>query len=127
MLYLTKTIFVYRFYKILVIEPTTEVKAESIGAPSVKEIASVALEISSQSINLFDPSPDYMVGIHGRSTPGRGDGPIHNLLEDHTILDPPEDPSPLPWDLRVDHLCCLTATHQGPVSQKNLRLTRNMS
>jgi hypothetical protein len=38
MLYLSKTIFVYRFYKILVIEPTTEVKAESIGAPSVKEI-----------------------------------------------------------------------------------------
>jgi hypothetical protein len=30
--------FVYRFYKILVIEPTTEVKAERIGAPSVKEI-----------------------------------------------------------------------------------------
>jgi hypothetical protein len=39
MLYQSKTIFVYRFYKILVIEPTTEVKAESIGAPSVKEIA----------------------------------------------------------------------------------------
>jgi hypothetical protein len=39
MLYLSKTIFVYGFYKILVIEPTTEVKAESIGAPSVKEIA----------------------------------------------------------------------------------------
>jgi hypothetical protein len=39
MLYLSKTIFVYRFYKILVSEPTTEVKAESIGAPSVKEIA----------------------------------------------------------------------------------------
>jgi hypothetical protein len=38
MLYLSKTSFVYRFYKILVIEPTTEVKAESIGAPSVKEI-----------------------------------------------------------------------------------------
>jgi hypothetical protein len=38
MLNLSKTIFVYRFYKILVIEPTTEVKAESIGAPSVKEI-----------------------------------------------------------------------------------------
>jgi hypothetical protein len=38
MLYLSKTIFVYRFYKILVIEPTTEVKTESIGAPSVKEI-----------------------------------------------------------------------------------------
>jgi hypothetical protein len=38
MLYLSKTIFVYRFYKILVIEPTTEVKAESIGVPSVKEI-----------------------------------------------------------------------------------------
>jgi hypothetical protein len=37
-LYLSKTIFVYRFYKILVIETTTEVKAESIGAPSVKEI-----------------------------------------------------------------------------------------
>jgi hypothetical protein len=37
MLYLSKKI-VYRFYKILVIEPTTEVKAESIGAPSVKEI-----------------------------------------------------------------------------------------
>ena len=28
MLYLSKTIFLYRFYKILVIEPTTEVKAE---------------------------------------------------------------------------------------------------
>jgi hypothetical protein len=40
MLYLSKTIFVYRFYKILVNEPTTEVKAESIGAPSVKEIES---------------------------------------------------------------------------------------
>jgi hypothetical protein len=39
MLYLSKTIFLYRFYKILVIEPTTEVNAESIGAPSVKEIA----------------------------------------------------------------------------------------
>jgi hypothetical protein len=39
MLYLSKTSFVYRFYKILVIAPTTEVKAESIGAPSVKEIA----------------------------------------------------------------------------------------
>jgi hypothetical protein len=38
MLYLSRTIFVYRFYKILVTEPTTEVKAESIGAPSVKEI-----------------------------------------------------------------------------------------
>jgi hypothetical protein len=38
MLYLSKTIFVYRFYKILAIEPTTEVKVESIGAPSVKEI-----------------------------------------------------------------------------------------
>jgi hypothetical protein len=38
MLYLSKTIFAYRFYKILVIEPTTGVKAESIGAPSVKEI-----------------------------------------------------------------------------------------
>jgi hypothetical protein len=38
MLYLSKATFVYRFYKILVIEPTTEVKAESIGAPSVKEI-----------------------------------------------------------------------------------------
>jgi hypothetical protein len=38
MLYLSKIIFLYRFYKILVIEPTTEVKAESIGAPSVKEI-----------------------------------------------------------------------------------------
>jgi hypothetical protein len=38
MLYLSKTIIVYRFYKILVIEPTTEVKAERIGAPSVKEI-----------------------------------------------------------------------------------------
>jgi hypothetical protein len=41
MLYLSKTIFVYRFYKILVIEPTTEVKAESIGAPSLKEIEQV--------------------------------------------------------------------------------------
>jgi hypothetical protein len=40
MLYISKTSFVYRFYKILVIEPTTEVKAESIGAPSVKEIDS---------------------------------------------------------------------------------------
>jgi hypothetical protein len=39
MFYLSQTIFVIRFYKILVIEPTTEVKAESIGAPSVKEIA----------------------------------------------------------------------------------------
>jgi hypothetical protein len=39
MLYLSKTIFVYQFNKILVTEPTTEVKAESIGAPSVKEIA----------------------------------------------------------------------------------------
>jgi hypothetical protein len=39
MLYLSKTIFVPRFYKILVIEPTKEVKAESIGAPSVKAIA----------------------------------------------------------------------------------------
>jgi hypothetical protein len=39
MLYLSKT-FVYRFYKILLIEPTAEVKAESIGAPSVKEIGS---------------------------------------------------------------------------------------
>jgi hypothetical protein len=39
MIYLSQTIFVYWFYKILVIEPTTEVKAESIGAPSVKEIA----------------------------------------------------------------------------------------
>jgi hypothetical protein len=38
MLYLSKKNFVFRFYKILVIEPTTEVKAESIGAPSVKEI-----------------------------------------------------------------------------------------
>jgi hypothetical protein len=38
MLYLSKTIFVYQFYKIFVIEPTTEVKAESIEAPSVKEI-----------------------------------------------------------------------------------------
>jgi hypothetical protein len=38
MLYLSKTIFAYRSYKILVIDPTTEVKAESIGAPSVKEI-----------------------------------------------------------------------------------------
>jgi hypothetical protein len=38
MLFLSKTIFVYWFYKILVIEPTTEVKADSIGAPSVKEI-----------------------------------------------------------------------------------------
>jgi hypothetical protein len=38
MLFLSKTIFVYWFYKILAIEPTTEVKAESIGAPSVKEI-----------------------------------------------------------------------------------------
>jgi hypothetical protein len=41
MLHLSKTIFVYRFYKILVIEPTTEVKAESIGAPSVKEIGEI--------------------------------------------------------------------------------------
>jgi hypothetical protein len=39
MIYLSETIIVYRFYKILVIEPTTEVKAESIAAPSVKEIA----------------------------------------------------------------------------------------
>jgi hypothetical protein len=38
MLCLSKTIFVYRFYKILVIEPTTEMNAGSIGAPSVKEI-----------------------------------------------------------------------------------------
>jgi hypothetical protein len=38
MLCISKTIFVYQFYKILVIEPTTEVKAESIGAPSVEEI-----------------------------------------------------------------------------------------
>jgi hypothetical protein len=38
MLYLSETIIVYRFYKILLIKPTTEVKAESIGAPSVKEI-----------------------------------------------------------------------------------------
>jgi hypothetical protein len=38
MFYLSKTIFGYRFYKILVIEQTTEVKAVSIGAPSVKEI-----------------------------------------------------------------------------------------
>jgi hypothetical protein len=38
MLYLSKTIFVYRFCKILVIEPTTDVKAESIGASSVKEV-----------------------------------------------------------------------------------------
>jgi hypothetical protein len=38
MLYLSETIIVYRFYKILVIEPTTEVKAKSIGVPSVKEI-----------------------------------------------------------------------------------------
>jgi hypothetical protein len=38
MLYLSKKKNIYRFYKILVIEPTTEVKAESIGAPSVKEI-----------------------------------------------------------------------------------------
>jgi hypothetical protein len=42
MLYISKTFFVYRFYKILVIEPTTEVKAESIGAPSVKEIGLAA-------------------------------------------------------------------------------------
>jgi hypothetical protein len=41
MLYLSKTFFFYRFYKILVIEPTTEVKAESIGAPSVKEIGAI--------------------------------------------------------------------------------------
>jgi hypothetical protein len=41
MLYLSETIFVYRFYKILVIEPTTEVKADSIGAPSVKEIGRI--------------------------------------------------------------------------------------
>jgi hypothetical protein len=33
-----KTIVVYRFYKILLIELTTEVKAESIGASSVKKI-----------------------------------------------------------------------------------------
>jgi hypothetical protein len=39
MLYLYKKTRINRFYKILVIEPTTEVKAESIGAPSVKEIA----------------------------------------------------------------------------------------
>jgi hypothetical protein len=38
MLYLSKTNFVYQFYKILVIKPTTEVKAESIGVSSVKEI-----------------------------------------------------------------------------------------
>jgi hypothetical protein len=43
MLNLSKTIFVYRFYKILVVEPTTEVKAESIGAPSVKEIGQLNL------------------------------------------------------------------------------------
>jgi hypothetical protein len=41
MLYLSKTIFVYLFYKILVIEPTTEVKTEGIGAPSVKEIGNI--------------------------------------------------------------------------------------
>jgi hypothetical protein len=35
MIYLSKTIVVYQFYKIPVIEPTT---AESNGAPSVKEI-----------------------------------------------------------------------------------------
>jgi hypothetical protein len=33
-----------RFYKILVIEPTTEVKAESIGAPSVKEIVNIPVD-----------------------------------------------------------------------------------
>jgi hypothetical protein len=44
MLYLSKTIFVYRFHKILVIEPTTEVNTESIGAPSVKEIDSVVYD-----------------------------------------------------------------------------------
>jgi hypothetical protein len=43
MLYLSKTILFYRFYKILVIEPTTEVKAESIRAPSVKEIDTTPL------------------------------------------------------------------------------------
>jgi hypothetical protein len=50
MLYLSRTIFVYRFYKILVIEPTTEVKAESIGAPSVKEIETTR---QSNHINLL--------------------------------------------------------------------------
>jgi hypothetical protein len=44
MLYLLKTNFVYWFYKILVIEPTTEVKAESIGAPSVKKIAAADVD-----------------------------------------------------------------------------------
>jgi hypothetical protein len=38
-----KTFFVYRFYKILEIEPTTEVKAESIRAPSVKEIGFIVV------------------------------------------------------------------------------------
>jgi hypothetical protein len=47
MLYLSKTSFVYRFYKILVIEPTTEVKAESIGAPPVKETANC-------DVNMYD-------------------------------------------------------------------------
>jgi hypothetical protein len=45
MLYLSKTIFLYWFCRILLVGPTAEVNAESVGAPSVKEIAS-AITIS---------------------------------------------------------------------------------
>jgi hypothetical protein len=45
-LYLSKTIFVDRFYKILVIEPTREVTAVSIGAPSVKEMGGGGFQVA---------------------------------------------------------------------------------
>jgi hypothetical protein len=49
-------------------------------------------------------SPNYTVGICGRSTIGRGDGPIHNLLQRTTpSLDLQEDASLLPANPGVDH------------------------
>jgi hypothetical protein len=62
MLYLSRTVFVYRFYKILVNERTTEVKAESIGAPSVKEIVFSLTRVAIVAVLLIAPRPDP-VGI----------------------------------------------------------------
>ena len=63
MLYISKTIFVYRFYKILVIEPTTEVKAESIGAPSVKEIDITVHSVQNEKTAHVERGPLENIGL----------------------------------------------------------------
>jgi hypothetical protein len=71
MLHLSKKQNFYWFYNILVIEPTTEVKAESIGAPSVKEIGPKCLEPKCLWVEVSKKKLGRSVHIFGPKRLGR--------------------------------------------------------